>query len=488
MRHALIASALMAALPAMTSVAGPALAEAATRATGDETVTTFTLPNGLDAIVIEDRRAPVVVHMLWYNVGSADEPPGKSGIAHFLEHLMFKGTDDLEPGEFSEVVAAQGGSDNAFTSDDYTGYFQRVASDRLGLMMEMEADRMRDLVLGGDDMLTERSVVLEERAQRTDSNPGALFGEMRAAVQYLNHPYRIPIIGWKSEIEKLTLQDALDFYGVFYAPNNATLIVAGNVDPAEVRALAERHYGPLEPTPGLERRERPQEPPQIAPRRLTYEDGRVSNPYVMRTYLAPERDPGAQEEAAALAILAQVLGGSSATSLMGRTLEQDEKTALYTSAFYDGTKYDDTTFGLIVMPVPGRSLEEAEADMDRMIATLIEEGVDADQLDRIKSQIRASDIYGRDSLQGRAREYGVAVTSGLTVEDVVEWPGLLDAVTAEQVVAAAQRVFDIDASVTGYLTQPEAVAGAETAVEPAVDPEPAAVSEPETMPAPEVVQ
>ena len=470
MRVPLIAAALLATLPA-----GPLLAEAATHATGDETVTTFTLENGLDAIVIEDHRAPVVVHMMWYDVGAADEPPGKSGIAHFLEHLMFKGTDDLEPGEFSEVVAAQGGSDNAFTSDDYTGYFQRVASDRLGLMMEMEADRMRDLVLDSEDMLTELDVVLEERAQRTDSNPGALFGEMRGAMQYLNHPYRIPIIGWRHEVEALTLQDALDFYGIYYAPNNATLIVAGDVDPDEVRALAEQYYGPVAPTPGLGERVRPQEPPQISPRRLTYQDERVSNPYVLRTYLAPERDHGAQQEAAALTILAEVLGGSSATSLMGRTLEQDEKTALYTSAFYDGTRYDDTTFGLVVMPVPGRALEEAEADMDRMIATLIEEGVDQGQLDRIKAQIRAADIYGRDSLQGRARQYGVAVTSGLTVEDVAEWPALLDAVTAEDVVAAAERVFDMDNSVTGYLTRPAEAPAPEAQPEPASEPTPEVV-------------
>ncbi|MCK0167867.1 insulinase family protein [Jannaschia sp. S6380] len=420
----------------------------------DETVTTFTLDNGLDAIVIEDHRAPVVVHMVWYDVGAADEPPRKSGIAHFLEHLMFKGTDELEPGEFSRTVEAQGGSDNAFTSSDYTGYFQRVASDRLELMMRMEADRMRDLVLDDEDMLTERDVVLEERAQRTDSNPGALFAEMRDAVQYLNHPYGIPVIGWKHEIETLTLEDALDFYRTYYAPNNATLIVAGDVDPEEVRRLAETHYGPLAPTPELGPRVRPGEPPQIAPRRLAFEDERVSNPYVIRTYLAPERDPGDQEAAAALTILAEILGGSSQTSIMGLILEQEEKSALYTSAFYSGLNYDDTTFGLVVMPIPGRTLQEAEADMDRMIEILLADGIDAAQLERIKAQVRASEIYGRDSLQGRAREYGVAVTSGLTVQDVADWPRLLEAVTEEDVLAAARRVFDLDKSVTGYLQKP----------------------------------
>lgn len=431
-----------------------ALATQAPAQAMDDTVTTFTLPNGMDAIVIEDHRAPVVVHMVWYNVGSADEPVGKSGIAHFLEHLMFKGTDDLEPGEFSQTVSAQGGSDNAFTSYDYTGYFQRVAADRLELMMRMEADRMRDLVLDDEDMLTELDVVLEERAQRVESNPGALFSEMRSATQYLHHPYRIPIIGWRHEVEQLSLQDALDFYARFYAPNNATLIVAGDVEPEEVEALALKYYGPIAPSPGLAPRVRPEEPPQLSPRRLSYEDVRVSNPYVIRSYLAPERDAGNQTEAAALTILAEVLGGSSATSVMGRTLEQEEGVALYTAAFYSGSSYDDTTFSLIVMPTPDRTLDQAEADMDRMIARIIEDGIDPAQLERIRTQIRASTIYERDSLQGRAREFGVAVTTGLTVQDVLDWPDILAAVTEADVIAAAKRVFEPKNSVTGYLSKP----------------------------------
>jgi zinc protease len=431
-----------------------ATGETAPSPTGDEAVTTFTLDNGMEAIVIEDDRAPVVVHMVWYDVGAADEPPGKSGIAHFLEHLMFKGTDELEPGEFSQTVARQGGTDNAFTSQDYTGYFQRVASDRLGLMMEMEADRMRDLVLDDEDMLTERDVVLEERAQRTESSPGALMAEARGPLQWLNHPYSNPIIGWRHEVEALTLDDALAFYRDHYGPDNATLVVAGDVDPAEVERLAREHYGPLEPI-GAAPRARPQEPPQIAPRRMTFADERVSNPYVVRTYLAPERDAGAQEDAAALTMLAEVLGGSPATSLMGRTLQQEEGVALWSGAFYNGTQLDDTVFGLAVMPVPGRSLEQAEADMDRMIETLLTEGVDAAQLDRIKGQIRASEIYARDSLQGRARTYGVAVTSGLTVEDVQDWPRVLEAVTEEDILRVAREVLDMNASVTAQLVRPD---------------------------------
>lgn len=419
-------------------------------------VSSFKLDNGLEIVVLEDHRAPVVVQMLWYKAGAADEPPGKSGIAHYLEHLLFKGTDDLAPGEFSDTVARQGGSDNAFTSWDYTGYFQRVAADRLELMMQMEADRMRDLKLTGTDILTERDVIIEERNQRVENDPGALFGEQRNAAQYLNHPYGIPIIGWRHEAESLTLEDALDFYRTYYAPNNAILIVAGDVDPDAVHELAKKYYGPLQPTEGLGERRRPAEPPQLSERRLTLEDPRVAQPYVIRTYLAPERDPGAQEEAAALEILSELLGGNGATSVLGRKLQFEEQVAIYTSAFYQGLSYDDTTFGLAIVPVPGVSLQEAEAALDRAVAEFMTEGVDPAQLARIKMQLRASLIYAEDSIQGLARRYGAALTSGLTVADIQQWPDILQAVTEEDVLAAAERVFDRKRSVTGWLVQPGA--------------------------------
>ena len=421
----------------------------------EDGVSTFTLDNGMDVVVIADSRAPVVVHMVWYRVGSADEPPGKSGIAHYLEHLMFKGTDDLGPGEFSQVVEAQGGTDNAFTSFDYTGYFQRVAADRLSLMMEMEADRMTDLVLTEDLARPELGVVLEERAQRTDSNPGALFGEQRAAALYLNHPYGRPIIGWRSEIETLTMDDALDFYADHYAPNNAILIVAGDVEADDVRALAEQHYGPIPANPEITERVRPAEPPQLAHRRLVFEDPQIAQPYVVRSYLAPERDAGNQTEAAALLYLANLIGGDSATSLMGQVLEFEETSAVYTSAFYRGVSLDDTSFGMVVVPTPDRTLEQAEADMDRVIARFLEEGPDPEAFARLKTQIRASEIYARDSLQSRARRYGEALTAGLTVEDVQVWPDVLQAVTEEDIMAAAQRLFDIRRAVTGYASAPQ---------------------------------
>ncbi|WP_343080682.1 pitrilysin family protein [Ostreiculturibacter nitratireducens] len=424
------------------ALAGPAHAEE---------VTTFTLDNGLEGVVIEDHRAPVVVHMVWYRAGAADEKPGVSGVAHFLEHLMFKGTDDMAPGELSKVVEANGGSDNAFTSWDYTGYFQRVAADRLELMMKMEADRMRDLILSEDDWRTERDVIIEERNQRVDTDPAAIFGEQRMAAQYLNHPYGTPVIGWRNEMEALTREDALEWYRTYYAPNNAVLVVAGDVEPEEVKRLAETYYGPLEPSPGIGERERPQEPRQLSERRLTFADPRVAQPYVMRTYLAPERDPGAQEDAAALTFLAALLGGDPATSYLGRKLQFETQTAVYAGAFYSGTSYDDTNFGLVIVPTEGVSLEAAEKALDDAVASFLEEGVDPEQFARIKTQIRAGEIYAKDNTQGLARRYGEALTSGLTVADVQAWPDILQSVTEEDVMAAARKVLDRRQSVTGWL-------------------------------------
>lgn len=435
-------------------------------------VSTFELENGLEVVVLEDHRAPVVVHMVWYRVGAADEAPGKSGIAHYLEHLMFKGTDDLAPGEFSRTVAQQGGTDNAFTSSDQTAYFQRVAADRLGLMMQMEADRMRDLQLDGRDIATELRVVQEERNQRIESEPGALFSEQRNAAQYLNHPYGRPVIGWMDEVEALTLEDAISFYDRYYAPNNAVLVVAGDVTPEEVRRLAEKHYGPIKPTPDLPERSRPQEPPQLAERRLTYTDPRIAQPYVIRTYLAPERDPGDQREAAALTLLAEILGGGQSSELATR-LQFGTEEALHTAAFYDGTSLDDTTFGLVVVPSPGTSLADAEAALDRELASFLEEGVNSDQLDRIKTQVRAAEIYAEDSARALADRYGRALTSGLEVADVEAWPDVLESVTGEEIVAAAERVLDRDRAVTGYVSGPDAASnGPARASE--VPPEPAA--------------
>jgi zinc protease len=434
---------------------GPALALALALPAAAEPVTRFTLDNGLDVVVIEDNRAPVVVQMIWYRVGAADEPPGKSGIAHFLEHLMFKGTETIGPNQFSAIVEAQGGDDNAFTSWDYTAYFQRVAADRLELVMQMEADRMQNLRLQQEDVDTERQVIIEERYQRTDTSPGALLSEQMRAAQFQNHPYGIPIIGWRHEMEGLTREDALAFYEAFYAPNNATLVIAGDVTPEAVRALAEEHYGPIPASDAITPRSRPQEPPQLAERRMVLADERVSEPYVFRTYLAPERDPGNQKDAAALTVLAELLGGSGQTSVLARALQFDSQTAVYSTAFYDGTSLDDATFGLIVVPAPGVSLEAAEAEMDRVLADFVETGPDPAALERIRTQIRAADIYARDDVNALARRYGAGLSVGLTIADIESWDEALKAVTAEDIVAAAEKVFDRRNAVTGWLTRPD---------------------------------
>ncbi len=421
-----------------------------------DTVSSFTLDNGMQVVVIEDHRAPVVTQMVWYKIGRADEVAGHSGIAHFFEHLMFKGTAKVPTGEFSATVEKQGGDDNAFTTEDYTAFFQRVAADRLDLMMQMESDRMVNLNMSEEDVTTERQVILEERGQRTDSDPGSLLQEQMSAAQYLNHPYGIPVIGWRAEIAGLTRDDAINFYRAYYAPNNAILIVAGDVKPDDVLALAQKYYGPLPPSDKIKPRQRPQEPPQLAERRLVLADERVAQPYVARSYMAPERNPGDQKQAAALAVLADLLGGSGTTSVLTKALQFDTQTAVYSSAYYDGTSVDPQTFGLVVVPAEGVSLADAEAAMDKVIAKFMKDGVNAEDFARIKTQIRAGQIYARDDAGGLARTYGEALAVGLSVKDVQDWPDVLQAVTPEDVMAAAKLVFNRDQAVTGWLTTKEA--------------------------------
>ncbi len=301
---------------------------------------TFTLGNGLTVVVIPDRRTPVVTQMIWYKVGSADETPGKSGLAHFLEHLMFKGTSKHPAGEFSQTVLRIGGNENAFTSTDYTGYFQRVPRDQLATVMEFEADRMTGLVLKDENVLPERDVVLEEYNMRVANNPEARLTEQIMAALYLNHPYGRPVIGWHQEIEKLDREDALAFYKRFYAPNNATLVIAGDVNADEVRPLAERTFGVVPAQPAIPaRRLRPQEPTPIAPRTVTFSDPRVEQPKVSRYYLVPSATTAAAGESAALDVLAQLLGGGS-NSYLYRALVVDKPLAVNAGAGYQGTALD----------------------------------------------------------------------------------------------------------------------------------------------------
>ena len=440
-------------LPALGVIFALVMPASAVLARDNEAVTHYTLDNWME-VVVEDHRAPSVQQMVWYRAGSADEPKGSSGVAHFLEHLLFKATDKMEAGEFSATVAKNGGRDNAFTSYDYTAYFQRVASDRLELMMQMESDRMKNIRLTPENIETERNVIIEERNQRTENDPGALFREQMNAAQYLNHRYGTPVIGWMHEMRELDLKDAIDFYDLYYSPNNAILVVSGDVQPEEVLRLAKQYYGVIPANPDLPDRVRTQEPPQTAERRMTFRDDRVAQEYVSRSYLAQERDPGDQKTAAALTMLAEILGGGT-TSYFAEKLQFDAPIATYSAAFYNGLALDDTTFNVVVVPQPGVTLQEAEDAMDAAIASFMKKGVDPEQLDRIKQQVRAEQIYARDDADSVANRYGSALAIGLTVQDVQDWPDVLEAVTADEIMQAAKDVFNREASVTGWLMREE---------------------------------
>lgn len=418
-------------------------------ASAEPKVTEMHLENGMQIIVIEDHRAPVVTHMVWYRVGAADEARGESGIAHFFEHLMFKGTNTIPEGAFSKIVADNGGTDNAFTSFDYTAYFQRIAAERLDIVMGMEADRMVNLVLTPELVATERAVILEERSQTLDNSPERRFGEQMDAALYLNHPYGVSVIGWRHEIAALNIDDALAFYRAYYSPDNAILVVAGDVTPEEVLRLAKIHYGPVPPS-GKHPEPRPIEPPQIAARRIEMTDPRVGQPYVIRSYLVPSQLSGTPEEAAALTVLAQILG-SGINSRFATALERGAAIAVDTGAWYSAWARDATDFSIYAMPGPGATLDDVERALDAELERLIAEGVTEEELERVKRLMRTDEIYEADDQSSLARKYGRALAVGLAVSDVQSWTDRVAAVTAEDVRRAAAEHLLIERSVTGRL-------------------------------------
>lgn len=411
---------------------------------------TFALRNGMQVVVITDRRAPVVTHMVWYRVGAADEQPGKSGIAHFLEHLMFKGTHDIPPGQFSPIIARNGGDDNAFTSWDYTGYYERIARDRLDMVMRMEADRMRNLNLTPDVIDSERNVIIEERRQRTDNNPGAVLGERMRAMLHPNHPYGTPVIGWLHEMQGLTREDALAWYQNFYAPNNAILVVAGDVDAAELRPLAERTYGRLRPSNHLPARNWPHDPPSAGPMRVSHRDEKVQQPSLSRLYPAVSYTTAHGREAAALDVGMDILGGSE-TSRLYRALVEDQHIAIGASADANTDGLGGGSASLDATPAEGVSLETLEAAMDQVVAQFLRDGPTDDELARAKSRLEAAAIYARDSQYSLAYIYGSSLAEGQSLDQIVTWPHLVESVTRDDVMAIARTTLDKDASVTGYL-------------------------------------
>jgi zinc protease len=410
-------------------------------------VQSFTLKNGLRVYVIPDHRAPVVTQMIWYEIGSADEVPGKSGLAHFLEHLMFKGTKKIPPGQFSKIIARNGGQNNAFTSWDYTAYYERVAKDRLPLVMKMEADRAANLQLTDKIVYPERDVIIEERRQRTDDSPTALLAEQMDAALYENSRYGVPVIGWLREMQGLTTKDALGWYHTYYAPNNAFLVVAGDVTADGIKPLVEKTYGRLRraKTPP---RTRAHEPKQNAERRVIVRDARAEQPYFARTYHAPnERDA---KTAAALDVAAKILGGS-ATSRLHKALVIDKPLAAAARASYWSVRIQEGEFSVSATPRPGVSLAALEKGVDDVIADFIRNGPTPDEVAQAKFNLVAERAYDIDSQESLANEVGARLATGESLEHVLDWPKNIAAVTPDDVRRAARQVLDVGESVTGLL-------------------------------------
>ena len=430
----------------------------------------FSIKNGMKVIVVPDHRAPVVTHMVWYRVGAADEPPGVSGIAHFLEHLMFKSTEKIANGEFSKIVSRLGGQDNAFTGHDVTAYYQRVSKDRLRKVMEMEADRMVNLRLDEKEVLTERQVILEERRSRVENNPSSILDEQMNASLFLSHPYGLPVIGWEHEMAKLSREDALSFYKRFYAPNNAILVVTGDVTADEVRALAEDIYGSIPTNANVMARPRPQEPPHRAPRRVDLKDPRAGKASWHRAYIAPSYLTAEKGEAEALDLLMKVTA-SGATSRIYRQVVVDQKLASSAGGWYSGAARDSGKISLYAVPADGVPLDKVEAAIDSVLADIRVKGVTQEELDRAKKSYLADYVYESDNQASLARRYGWSLTIGRTVQDIEEWPDRIAKVALEDLQKVANKHLDRRRSVTGTLVpaQPDdAAKGAEKPTAPAL--------------------
>ena len=424
------------------ALAAPAIAAAPPQ------VFQFALQNGMQVLVIPDHRAPVVTQMLWFKVGAVDDPPGISGLAHFFEHMMFRGTKALPGDGFAQTIAKNGGENNAFTTHDYTAFYEQIAKDRLPLAMSLEADRLVNLDLSDGNVSTERDVVLEERRMRVDNDPQSLMSEQMEAALHLSHPYGRPVIGWAEEVRRIDRVPAQDFYDHHYAPNNAILVIAGDVTPADIRTLAQAQYGKVAART-LQPRAEFAEPPRLAETRMTIvrPDARV--PVLARNYRVPSYAQASQGQAEALETYAQVLGGDQ-TSALYRILVEQKKLATDAGASYDGYARDAGEFSVYAVPRPGVSLDLLERAVDQVMAGFVAAPPRAPDLLRAKTGLVAAVTYRRDSQYQMASAYGQALVIGLTVDDVNAWPGRIRAVSADAVRKAAASLSRNEA-VTAYL-------------------------------------
>ncbi len=424
----------------------------------------YRLENGMKVLVKPDHRAPVAVSQVWYKVGSSDEYNGITGISHVLEHMMFKGTKRYPAGRFSDIIAANGGEENAFTSRDYTAYYQFMGSDRLEIAFELEADRMRNLLLPEADFQKERQVVREERFMRTEDKPEALTYERFNAVAYLNNPYRNPVIGWDEDLKALTIDDLRRWYHTWYAPNNATLVVVGDVDPDAIFALAKKHFGKLEPS----------EPPVVKPRGEPEQRGErririhapAKVPYVIVGYQVPSLKTAEQQwEPYALDVLAGILDGG-ASARFARELVRGQEIAASASAGYNLTAKYQTLFMLDANPTEKHSIDEVEQALYAQIDKLKRELATDAELKRVKAQVIASKVYELDSVQQLAYQMGALETVGLGWRLMDDYPEKIKAVTAEQVREVAKKYL-IDRHRTVAVLVPTSVDGEQAKQEPA---------------------
>jgi len=409
----------------------------------------FSLKNGMEVVVVENHKVPAVSHTLWYKVGAADDPSGSSGLAHYVEHMMFLGTKTVPKGEFDTRIEQRGGEKNAFTSRDYTGYYVKIAKEHLPLVMQLEADRMRNLAPKEEEFSREREVIIEERRQRTDNQPGAKLGERVDTAMYVNHPYGTPIIGWKQEMESLSRQNVLDFYRRWYHPNNSVLTVEGDVTAQEVKTLAEKYYGRIARGKLPERQWRAI-PENVAAIEVSLQDESVKQPRWMRQYIAPSIGDGDKEAVVPLMLLAQLMGGGEASTLY-QSLVVEQKLAVATDADYNGFERGPGEFSLSAIPAPGVSMETLAAAMDKEVAKMIAAPVDAAQLARAKTLFKADTVYSRDGLGKLAHILGELFMIGEDERYFTTWDQKVDAATAEQLQSAARSVLGSPYFVTGKL-------------------------------------
>ena len=391
---------------------------------------TYMLKNGMQVVLVPNHRAPVALQMVWYKVGRTDEVTGRSGLAHFLEHLMFKGSEHVPPGELSKRIRAMGGNDNAFTTHDFTAYFQTIAVARLEDAMEMEADRMRSILLPPDQFESERQVVLEERRQRTENDPRSYFMDQLRYALFPGHPYSVPVIGWESEIKALSRDDAKAWHDKWYTPNNAVLVVTGDLTLDQLKPIVERTYGTI-PTRPVMREVMPGVNEFPGNTVLTLRDPRIREPQFVRLYRVPSF-PQNKQEALALDVLQEIMSGNSSARLY-QSLVVKQKIATSASFGYDDSSRGTAMFSASVSPAQGKTDDDAE------IKKLAEGGVTVTELSEAKTRIRDSIAFMHDSLSAPAHAIGQSLINGVSLDDIEYWPDLIDTVTAEQVKAVAQK-------------------------------------------------